>query len=784
MKTRSGTDTHEDNATSRGHKRQSSKTDSAPEPKTKQAKTTDARPSTPDGQKPTLTEKDLEFDFDHSQIRDPRATPGRVKRPRYEERELGEDFLSKFHIPKHRNKHTDPLYSFYDLHRCHLDEASGLQQEINGQWHGAALKRVEDETKKIYDSFFIDGKGPEGEMGSTQVMDQIKDQVSKDLGVPWHQIDPKQLKKWEDQGFAKVDADKWWHRPNQVERDRFMKMLGGASPEGSIAVKWAQMLECLISRSYGLIKYNVEIFGIEETMATQTQTLLEDVLPSTAEAQSYVDSPPNAVASSSTPAASRLQKIAVTFQLSGVNFAASATNGLIVVGLPQMTADLSLPPSLAFWPSSVQGLATASTLLLAGALADVLGARSVDLLGCILSGSLMLACGFVRAGEQLVALRALQGVALALHLSSSVALVTRTLARGRGRNLAFACLGLSQPLGFSFGLVLGGVLVETIGWRSGWFLYGGINLVLSAVGFWSLPKSEPLGTLQDVIQSVATKIDWLGTLLASAFMALLSYFLAIISTDVYRIKDASSIVLLSLSLVALPLFVGWMHLQVKRGLPALIPNAFWRNHSFTTICVTIALSNAVINSLELFASLFFQEVQHLSALNAALRILPSVVVGIALNFTTGLVVHRIPAIWLVVITSVLTAISPLLMALIDPAWTYWTAAFFAQVLMPFSADVLFTVGLIVVTETFSEDKQAVAGSVFNAASQFGNAMGLAVMQVISTLVSKQHAGSKPAEALLQGYKASFWAMFSFMVLCALIGGVGLRKAGKVGLKQE
>jgi MFS family permease len=138
----------------------------------------------------------------------------------------------------------------------------------------------------------------------------------------------------------------------------------------------------------------------------------------------------------------------------------------------------------------------------------------------------MLACGFIRRGEELVALRALQGVALALHLSSSVALVTKTLARGRGRNFAFACLGLSQPLGFSFGLVLGGVLVETIGWRSGWYLYGGIVLFLSTIGFWSLPKSEPLGTLSDIMSSVATKVDWLGTLLASAFMALLCYFLA------------------------------------------------------------------------------------------------------------------------------------------------------------------------------------------------------------------------------------------------------------------
>ncbi|KAF4965731.1 hypothetical protein FSARC_6514 [Fusarium sarcochroum] len=525
-------------------------------------------------------------------------------------------------------------------------------------------------------------------------------------------------------------------------------------------------------------------------MATQTETLLVEAMPvmphavTGAASEAQITTTNNDPPSDNAPTASRLQKIAVTFQLSGVNFACSASNGLIIVGLPQMTSDLNLPPSLAFWPSSVQGLATASTLLLAGALADVLGPRSVDLIGCVLSGIFMLACGFVQRGEELVALRALQGVALALHLSSSVALVTKTLPRGRGRNLSFACLGLSQPLGFSFGLVLGGVLVETAGWRSGWYLYGAINLALTAIGLWSLPKSEPLGTLQDVLRSVAIKVDWLGTLLASAFMALLYYFLAVISTDVYRIKEASSIVLLSLSLVALPLFVGWMHLQVKKEKPALIPNSFWGNHAFTSICITIALSNAVINSLELFTSLFFQEVQHLSALDAAIRILPSVVVGVALNFTTGLVVHKIPAIWLIVTTSVLTAISPLLMALTNPAWTYWTSAFFAQALMPFSVDVLFTVGLIVVTETFPEDKQAVAGSVFNAAGQFGNAMGLAIMQVVSTIITKQHKDEEPTEALLEGYKASFWTMFGFMILCGLVGAVGLRKAGKVGLKQE
>jgi Na+-driven multidrug efflux pump len=124
------------------------------------------------------------------------------------------------------------------------------------------------------------------------------------------------------------------------------------------------------------------------------------------------------------------------------------------------------------------------------------------------------------------------------------------------------------------------------------------------------------------------------------------------------------------------------------------------------------------------------------------------------------------------------------MALTNPEWTYWTTAFLAQVLMPVSIDVLFTVGLIIVTETFPEEKQAIAGSVFNAASQFGNAMGLAIMQAVSTLVAKRHSGMNDAEALLDGYKASFWTMFAFMILCASIGGIGLRKAGKVGLKRE
>jgi len=75
----------------------------------------------------------------------------------------------------------------------------------------------------------------------------------------------------------------------------------------------------------------------------------------------------------------------------------------------------------------------------------------------------------------------------------------------------------------------------------------------------------------------------------------------------------------------------------------------------------------------------FQEVQGLSALQASIRILPSMVVGIALNFLTGTFVSRVEAKYVVFVSSALCAGAPLLMAVIKPQWPYWYDAFFAQV---------------------------------------------------------------------------------------------------------
>ncbi len=142
--------------------------------------------------------------------------------------------------------------------------------------------------------------------------------------------------------------------------------------------------------------------------------------------------------------------------------------------------------------------------------------------------------------------------------------------------------------------------------------------------------------------------------------------------------------------------------------------------------------------------------------------------------------------------------APLMMALVNPAWNYWYLEFWAQALSPLSVDILFTVGLIIVSNNFPEKTQGLAGAVFNTVAQFGQSFGVGLCQVVALGVMGTGDGGKGDSGIghgaasegagdaevLGGYRASFWTMFASMVLCGLTAVVGLRRAGKVGLKKD
>ncbi|KAJ6196140.1 LOW QUALITY PROTEIN: major facilitator superfamily domain-containing protein [Bipolaris maydis] len=502
----------------------------------------------------------------------------------------------------------------------------------------------------------------------------------------------------------------------------------------------------------------------------------------------------------STPKPTALRTFLTIFTPSFVGFMASFTNGIITVGLPIIARSISLERSLYLWPSSVYGLTSGAALLTAGSIADIVGARPVELTGIALLGILTLLCGFAQSGAQLVVFRALQGIALAMHLPASVAIVTGAVPSGRARNLGFACLGFSQPLGFAVGLVLSGVMIERAGWRSGFYVAGGS---IAVAALWTLPKlpSQNNDGVVALTKKVGKEIDWVGAIISSGGLAILAYVLAIISADLSSIRSASTASLLAISILLLAAFPLWMHYRERTGNPALVPNKLWKNLPFTSTCIMVALSYGVMNSLELFSSLYFQEIKHASTLTTSLYLLPNLATGVLINILVGFFIHRVPARWLVAGSALICALSPLLMALVPPTWSYWQLAFWAQIFAPFSADVLFTVGLVIVSDNFPEKTQALAGAVFNTVAQFGMSLGMGSCQVVALGVQGPASGStgeghasghgggsafedKDEGAVLKGYRASYWLMFGYMVVCMGIAVVGLRKAGKVGLKKE
>ena len=246
---------------------------------------------------------------------------------------------------------------------------------------------------------------------------------------------------------------------------------------------------------------------------------------------------------------------------------------------------------------------------------------------------------------------------------------------GRRGNVAFAAMGGGQPVGFGLGLSLGELLTERAGWEWGAHVSAIINGLVFVLSTWQLPTS--VGNVEKVTwKRLKEEIDWVGALIVSVALALLSYELAVVSTSSRGIKESENIAMLTLALVLLTGFVDWMHNQEKQHKSALIPNSLSKDKVFTSICINVFLIWGAFNALEQIRSFFFQNVQGLSALQAAIRFLPTMVTSsIVANVAVGLLVHRIKANWIVFISSVLSCVSPLIMTMTKPKATYWRLPF-------------------------------------------------------------------------------------------------------------
>ncbi|GKZ29174.1 hypothetical protein AbraIFM66950_003613 [Aspergillus brasiliensis] len=399
-----------------------------------------------------------------------------------------------------------------------------------------------------------------------------------------------------------------------------------------------------------------------------------------------------------------------------------------------------------------------------------------------------MACGLAHSGTQLIIFRVISGIAASLSLPSAMSIITEHFPSGQYRNIALALMGSGQPIGFGVGLLLGGVFADTVGWRWGFYSAAIANTPVLLLSVWQLPGREKQEGV--IWRRLVFGIDWIGAVAASAGLALLSYALAVITDDASKIHEATVITFICLFGILITFFSVWQGRQERHSRPTLIKNSLWKKLRFTCICINVFMIWGAFNAFEQMVNFFFQDVQQLSVLATSVRFIPVTVMGLLTSLITGLILHRIPATTLINISTILSSLSPLLLALIHPEWTYWHCAFFAMCLNPIAADVLFTVSTLIIADMFPAETQGLAAGVFNTVSQFGRSIGLALVALIASSVTEKDPSNSmsgdedsPRGALMVGYRASFWFLFAMNITSLVVSLVGLRRIGYVGRRK-
>ncbi|KAJ5701137.1 MFS general substrate transporter [Penicillium malachiteum] len=483
--------------------------------------------------------------------------------------------------------------------------------------------------------------------------------------------------------------------------------------------------------------------------------------------------------------------VAITASLTCITGIGNLLAGLLTVCIPVILKDLHIPPDLQLWPASAFALACGCLLLPCGAVADVLGCRRSCLFGGLIQTASALSAGLAGTSTQLIVLRVIGGLAASFCLPGAIGAAGHVFPASsspRRRSIAFAAMGGGQAVGFGLGLVLGGVFSDTIGWRWGFYTTAILNAAVLALAVWALPPTIDRVLDKTLFSHLVHDIDWVGALLISACLALLSYELAVAteSNADQNMREPMNVSLLCIAVALLPVCALWMRRQSRLSRPTLIPNSLWANLPFTSMCITVFLVWGTLNASEQLAALYFEDVLGKSTLTTSLYFLPAPICGLMMNIAIGAFLPRLRPSIAVPIACLVSGIAPLLLATLChvDGPEYWRGPFQAMALNPLGADLMYTIAILVMTAAFPSQTQALAGGVFNMLSQIGKSVGIATSALIARQITAQTGKSDSLESLLVGYRAGWWYNCSLGFLSVVMSFWGLRSIQKVEVKRD
>jgi EmrB/QacA subfamily drug resistance transporter len=428
--------------------------------------------------------------------------------------------------------------------------------------------------------------------------------------------------------------------------------------------------------------------------------------------------------------------------LSAVQFMVVLDIAIVNVALPSIKIDLGFSQQNLQWVISAYALFFGGFLLLGGRAADLLGRRRLFLAGLVLFTLSSLLAGLAWSEGSLIAARSFQGLGAAVISPAALSILSTTFSEGRERNIALGVWGAVGGFGAAAGVLLGGVLTETLSWS--WIFY--VNVPVGVAAFFLAPR-----LLAESRDTTVKSFDALGAVLVTGGLVSLVY--AITQSGTYGWGSARTIGVIAAGVALLAAFGLWE----RRHPEPLMRFGILRTKTVAGANVGGLILGTATFSLFLMLTLYMQQVLGYSPMKtgvAYLAVAGSAILwsGVAAQLVNRVGVKRVLVTGMVALTAGLVYFTQ-----VSVHGTYVSDLLPGFLLVGVGLGFSFVPISIAALAGVRQAEAGLASGLFNTTQQIGGALGIALLSTIATSRTS-HAladGTAAPSALVHGFTGAF-----------------------------
>src|SRR4051812_13489476 len=423
---------------------------------------------------------------------------------------------------------------------------------------------------------------------------------------------------------------------------------------------------------------------------------------------------------------------------------------IVNVALPSIRTDLGFSQTSLAWVVNAYILTYGGFMLLGGRLGDLYGHRRLFLAGLGIFALASLACGISTSQGPLVAARAVQGVGGAVVSAVALSLIMTLFTDNGERTKAMGIFGFVMAGGGSLGVLLGGVLTDTLSWHWVFLVNLPIAVAVVALTFALIPGGGGRRT--------GARLDVAGAVTVTSALMLAVY--AIVNGPTLLLVPAGALLALFLVIEA-------------RAEAPLVPLRLFRLRNLATANVIGILWSAAMFGSFFLAALYLQLVLGYSPLEVGLTFLPSNLIMGA--FSLGLsakIVMRFGIRGPLTVGMALIAAGLALFARAPVGGDVLVDVLPGMIVLGIGVGLAFNPVLLAAMSDVDQSEAGLASGVANTSFMMGGAVGLAVLAQVA---ASRTGGSHTAAALNDGYHLAFVVAALFAAVAAVIGWTLLRR---------